>query len=327
MVARTEISVIIATRGRAHQLQKTLEEFAKIDVGPIRFELVIVDNSGLAEPTLPAAARDLPVRLLAEPTAGKNVALNHALDQGGLGELVVFTDDDVSPAEDWLAEVVAASSRWPDHSVFGGRIDGHWPDGSPPSWARSRGVQGLGFGVHAPFEEECLYESGLPFGANFWVRREVLSDGRRFDRELGPRPTNRLMGGESAFLEQLVSDGQAIVYVPSAVVSHRISPESVSMQQVRRRAYRNGRSLAHRRDLPRAELVHRRPYVWWSLQLLALGRSCFACARASAHWSRRRRVEHSVRALRELGRQIETLRRARRVQKGEGIAFARGEAS
>jgi GT2 family glycosyltransferase len=74
------------------------------------------------------------VRLVVEPQAGKNRALNRGRETTS-GALVVFTDDDVTVGSGWLRELAAGAARWPEASIFGGRILPRWPDDhtAPPA--------------------------------------------------------------------------------------------------------------------------------------------------------------------------------------------------
>ena len=150
MADAPDISVLIATHNRAESLRTTLDAFCKLDRTNVKFELAIIDNNSNdhTKEVAESAANHLPVRYLFEPRPGKNCALNLALEQVELGNLVAFMDDDISPDPNCLAAIRSVSDRWPDASVFGGRIDIAWPDGAIPPWAQNPRIQPFAFGLH-----------------------------------------------------------------------------------------------------------------------------------------------------------------------------------
>src|SRR5262249_42421244 len=155
------------------------------------------------------AEQIIPLRTVSEPVAGKNRALNRALGLA-LGELLVFTDDDILVQPGWLSELWAASGRWPDADIFGGQILHHWPEDTP-DWLRQRGRDGaLNFGRYSYPQAEGPIQR-LPNGGNYALRARVLQ-GLRFREDLGPDagPTYA-MGSESELLKRLADSGKRIV--------------------------------------------------------------------------------------------------------------------
>jgi len=269
-----DISVLIATYSRAEILRQTLESMTGLERDGLSVEFVVVDNnsSDHTKEVIESFTDRLPLRYLFEHRPGKNCALNKALNEMPLGKLVVFTDDDVEPSEDWLKAIMAVSERWPNISVFGGKIYVVPPKDKVPSWVGDPSRLICNLGAHHYGEAECLYPSGrYPFGGNLWVRRGVLADGRRFDEIIGPRAKGRVMGSETSLLKQLVDDGFSMVYSPEALVGHRIQPEQISVWYIVKRAYWHGRGIA-RMELPicRQELLRRHPLVWRLIRIGAI---------------------------------------------------------
>ena len=103
------LTVIMATRNGASTLPRVLEAYRGLTAPPQGWRLLVVDN-GSTDPTraiLDSHAARLPMCCLHEARPGKNVALNralaHALERDEPdGGLFVFTDDDATPAPDWL---------------------------------------------------------------------------------------------------------------------------------------------------------------------------------------------------------------------------------
>ena len=150
----------------------------------------------------PAAASPL----LHCPSPGKNRALNTALPAFE-GDLIVFTDDDVLPAPDWLQRLRAAADAHPEATLFGGTVLPDWP--APlPAWLSEQVVE---FSVLYAKNERA---SGpcRPidiYGPNMAVRAGVFEAGTRFAEHVGPDATNPLyaMGSETELLRRLEAEG------------------------------------------------------------------------------------------------------------------------
>ena len=200
---RIDMSILIPTFNRAEELQRTLDRMSAIRRDSLLVEFVIIDNGSTdnTRAIVEEFNNCLPVRYLFEPHPGKNCALNSALDKVPMGEIIVFTDDDVDPDPNWLHAISNTTRRWPNYSVFGGRIYVVWPHDNIPDWVKDPHIQMLGFSYHDISDHECAYDKRFfPFGPNYWVRKSVFSNRLRFDETIGPRPKNRIMGSESSFL-------------------------------------------------------------------------------------------------------------------------------
>ena len=159
-----------------------------------------------------------------------------------------------------------------------------------------------------------------PFGSNLWVRREVFDNGRRFDERLGPRPTKRMMGGETSFLFALLKDGYEIVYSPTVIVGHRIQPEALRLNQIFRRAYRLGRGGAyqyplvqHRYHYPLLQhtLLKHHPAAWYLYRCGAITWNTFIVLFSAFFCLLGKHPGNCVLRIRDLGLQIEAIRWAK----------------
>lgn len=247
------LTVFLSTFNRAGTLRKTLEAFCEVEREGLDVEFVVVDNNSNDDTSavIQAFMSRLPLRYLKESRPGKNCALNLALDSVTLKEISVFTDDDVTPKRDWFYQMIAACGRWPEYSVFGGKVNVDWPNNQDPStWCDAQWLQAICFVRHEYGSVDEPYPDGeFPFGPNFWVRSRVFDNGLRFNERLGPRPTKRLMGSETSFLISLFRLGYRAMFVPSACVKHRVQPAEVSKKAVLRRVYRAGRTQPYLKQL------------------------------------------------------------------------------
>src|SRR5262249_27766746 len=135
-----DVSVIVCTYNRAGTLGGTLRALDEQLVPPgLKWGLLVVDNNsadttrGVVEAV--AAGARIDVRYVLEARQGLSHARNAGIARAG-GAIVAFTDDDVSPASDWVASV-AAVVRETGADIVGGRILPRW-EHPPPPWLVDR---------------------------------------------------------------------------------------------------------------------------------------------------------------------------------------------
>jgi glycosyltransferase involved in cell wall biosynthesis len=238
------LSVLIATRDRAQLLEATLGHLRRQQLDGVDWEVVVVDNGSTDETAavLERAAAHLPLVVIGEPEAGKNRALNRALD-AARGRLLVFTDDDMELAPDWLAGYCAAADRWPEYSIFCGPITPIYPDATP-AWLREHPYAGPAYAKFSPPQAEGpLASATLPFGGNYAVRARTMS-GIRFCLKLGPKGKSFPLGDETELLRRLCAQGERVVYLPEANTGHCIQPHQITLDWLFKRAFNIGRGMA-----------------------------------------------------------------------------------
>jgi glycosyltransferase involved in cell wall biosynthesis len=239
-----DLSVLIATRDRAQLLEATLGHLRRQRLDGVNWEVVVIDNGSTDETAslLERAAGHLPLVVLNEPEAGKNRALNRALD-AARGRLLVFTDDDMELAPGWLAGYCDAAARWPDYSIFCGPITPIYPEATP-AWLREHPYAGPAYAKFAPSQAEGpLNSATLPFGGNYAVRARAMS-GIRFCLKLGPKGKSFPLGDETELLRRLCAQGERVVYLPGANTGHCIQPHQITLDWLFKRAFNIGRGMA-----------------------------------------------------------------------------------
>jgi hypothetical protein len=259
------ITILIATCNRAAVLRQTLGDFTHVDRTAIDCNLVIIDNnsSDNTAKVVKEYGAQLPISYLREARPGKNCALNKALRECSLKDIVVFTDDDVTPTRNWFHEIVSSVRKWPGIAVFGGKVELMWPDNKQPEWAIPDWMTGFAFTRHRYAEGEAFYKTpDCPFGPNFWVRKVVFQKVAFFDETIGPRPRNRIMGSETSFLLDLRRQGFEMLYYPGAQVYHRIGREACTIPWLRRRAYTYGRGRIRTYGLHRRNIYFKNRVLW-----------------------------------------------------------------
>lgn len=235
-----EASVVVCTYNRCESLADTLAAIAEQQVPPdFRWELIVVDNNS-RDATQQTVERfrvsrpDLRVRCLFERQQGLSHARNLGISAAE-GEFVVFTDDDVLPASDWLAVLVTGMLA--HHcDAAGGYIAPLW-QAAPPPWLTERfyGFLALRTDREGPKEVRAPHE--MPFGASLAFARRIFDSVGLFDPQLG-RKGNVLAGGEEIdVLMRIVEAGGRVMYLPQATVQHKVEAFRLSKRYFRRWRY------------------------------------------------------------------------------------------
>ena len=127
-MTQLSFSVIIPTRARPTSLAACLEALSNLDYPRDRFEVIVVDDGSEKPPydVVRSFTDRLDVVLLTQPHAGPAAARNTGAARAK-GDFLAFTDDDCTPASDWLRALAARFAQAKDVAV-GGRIINALPD-------------------------------------------------------------------------------------------------------------------------------------------------------------------------------------------------------
>lgn len=319
MTAPENITILLATRNRAASLRRTLESLTRLNPSPVPRQVIVVDNGSTdgTEAVLSQFSKTLDLIGLHDPVPGKSHALNHALAAKAMGELVAFIDDDVTPEPGWLDALVACCDRWPNYSVFGGKITPVLEGVErSPGWALHDSIQTLAFAKHDLASADVEYPAEQdPFGCNFWMRREAIGS-TRFLEGIGPQPRQRMLGTETQFLRQLRDKGYRPLYTPLVAVEHHIESDRVTKHSVYRRARQGGRGVVHTRGLPQTELLRQSRLAWNLNRLGGIVKAVLEHALAALERDEDTRVLNTVYASWALSENVEAMRVARRLAYG-----------
>lgn len=220
------VSIIICTHNRSDMLQDALISYTRMHgLKKVPHELIVVDNNSTDDTkrVLQGFSGKIPVlRYVFE----KNMGVSHARNTGireCMGEIIAFVDDDVLFSYEWLVSLQNGIETWGDAEVYGGKSVAKW-EVTKPSWFVDEGYFSMR-GMIAHFEPDIPegYTGEFPYGCNMAFRRESLESVGVFDSELG-RKGNRLLAGEEYdLLQKITSSGGRIVYLPKAMVHHRVT--------------------------------------------------------------------------------------------------------
>jgi glycosyltransferase involved in cell wall biosynthesis len=206
-----QLSLVICTRNRAPQLAESLQTLTRLQC-EVPWELIIVDNGSKdqTQDVIKNYGERLRPKTVIEPQAGLGRARNRgwALSQG---EIVVFTDDDCYPADDFLYSVVRCFEEDPRLGFIGGRILLHDPEDYRITIQEQAYRQNLYPGEFIP--------PGLIHGANFACRRAALQSVKGFDERFGAGAVFSC-GEDVDILARMSARGWRGAYDPRPLVYH-----------------------------------------------------------------------------------------------------------
>lgn len=245
------LTVMMASRNGAGWIGQCLDSFCALETPPGGYKLVIIDNASTdGTSDIVRAYRDrLPVTLLFQPKPGKNRALNLGLEHIA-GDLVVFTDDDVIAAPDWLVQWRRAADQFPEFGIFGGTIKPRWRK-APPEWLLEIINIAMVYGLTGEWHDGPIHPTRV-FGANMVVRTQLFKGGQRYDETIGTEGTESympdgtvsyMMDTETSFTTAMVAQGVRCRFVSSPTVCHIIREGQVDPEWVAARYTSSGRSM------------------------------------------------------------------------------------
>lgn len=240
------ISVILCTYNRSQSLSKALESVVGSEIPQsLDWELLIVDNNSKDETRQVAETychRDPKhFRYIFEAQQGKSFALNRGIREA-YGEILAFIDDDVTVEPEWLFELTKPLSD-PQWSGTGGRV--YLPkEFIPPSWMACEGNHSL-LSILALFDlgSETRGLPKPPIGNNMAFRKSIFAKYGGFRTDLGPSPGSEIRYEDTEFGSRVMSGGERILYVPSAVVRHAVEQRRLSKNYFLAYHFDYGRAL------------------------------------------------------------------------------------
>ncbi len=207
-----DCSIIICTRNRAPMLEKTLRAFQSVKVpGDWRVEMIVADNGSTdhtAEVVKAASHASIEIRHVFEPRPGKSRAQNTAMAHA-TGQALLFTDDDVEPADNWVENMARPLLEHRCEAVAGrillaGNLRRPWFTPLHEMWLADVG--------------EPERESPILIGASMGIHRSVFEKISNFDEELGPGASG--FGEETLVWMQMKEAGLRIHPVTDTHVVH-----------------------------------------------------------------------------------------------------------
>jgi GT2 family glycosyltransferase len=205
-----KISIIIAAHARPHSLARLLRSL-KPEIVPGVHELFVAENGTSAPAQIPIA--DLELIHLHDKRPGKCRIQNRAITLAQ-GEIVVFLDDDVEVAPDYVNAVHRFFDAYPQFAAMKGRV----LPAKDPLIVAAGAAPYLDLPI-VDHGEQVLEVAGV-LGANMAFRSSVLRTVGPFDERLGPGAAGH--EEETELSHRLRRAGFRIGYAPRALVLHEV---------------------------------------------------------------------------------------------------------
>lgn len=262
------LSVILCTWNRAALLGRTLDGLRTLRMPEgVDVEFIVVDNNSTDDTGAVVARRIADwspgrLRCIREVRQGKQFALNAGIE-AATGEVLAFTDDDVSIRSDWLVEICRLFAD-DTLDLAGGKTGALWPEGAAPRWfnlSMLAVVAGVDLGEQVLCPPPADY---APAGTNLIARRTLFQRIGGFS-ETHVRHMDYEFGMRAARL------GARIAYVPSLVVETDVPPTSVDRRYFRRWYFKLGIATSMRLEPSRRMLLALPLWVWREVAAGVLG--------------------------------------------------------
>lgn len=242
-VGVSTVSLIICTRDRPDDLARCLHSLR--DQARAPDEVVVVDNAPSDDRTR-AVAVAAGVRYVREDRPGLDHARNAGV-QAAVGDLIVFTDDDVVLSAEWLSAMVRAFDKPEIQAVTGLVMPAELATRAQVLFERDWGF-GRGYlrTDHVPevlddWSPSLFPAWSLGAGASMAFRREVFDVCGLFDLRLGAGASG--CSDDSEMWYRILHHGGTCRYEPSVVAwhYHRRTTDALKRQL---RAYMSGHLVA-----------------------------------------------------------------------------------
>ncbi len=206
------ISIIIPTYSRPQQLSDCLAALSRLNYPPSDFEVIVVDDGNpiQLDEVVKLWQSKLLITLLKQsnqgPAAARNLGADHAE-----GQLLAFTDDDCTPATDWLQKFSEQFSKNPN-SLMGGQTINALPNNlyATTSHLLVDFLYDYYNGKDAKIRQTRFFTSN-----NFSISKQI------FQRLGGFSLKFPLAAGEDRELcDRALQLGYEMLYVPEALVYH-----------------------------------------------------------------------------------------------------------
>ena len=252
-----KVEVIICTYNRVEKLKESIQSILDADIPEnVTAQLIIVNNNSTdnTENVVKEFSKNnsgIEIKYLFEEKQGKSYALNAAL-KGITGDLIAFTDDDVTVNKDWIREMVNGLERHPECNCFGGKVVSVYPE-KMPQWIDIEDSMKFLKSVFVDRNDgniEVEYGNGTvsktPSGCNMFFRREAIEKNGLFRTDLGPIGKELGFSEDTEYCQRLLKKGEKFMYIPSAIVYHPVYMERLYKNYLLTWQYKCGRSEVRR---------------------------------------------------------------------------------
>jgi GT2 family glycosyltransferase len=263
------VTVAVCTRDRPEELASCLDALERVDYHS--FEILVVDNAPSSEATRQLVERRAGrVRYVREPRPGLDWARNRAIVEAG-GEIIAFTDDDVTVDPAWIRALVAAFGTDETVAAVTGLVIPAELETEAQvlferyrSFARGFTPRRVAPRPHEPLALRYGAAGDYGTGANMAFRSSLFRRVGAFDPALDVGTPTR-GGGDLEIFFRVLKHGHVLVYEPRAIVRHR---HRRSMEALRSQIEDHGVSFSSyivrsALSYPDERLAFARLACWW----------------------------------------------------------------
>ena len=239
-----DVSVVICTYNRVAGLEVVLDALERqVGVEGYRWEVLVVDNNssdGTRELVMRRMGTGrLALRYTFEPVQGKSRAMNRGVEETR-APIVVFTDDDVTIPDGWLAALLAPFAD-PACAGVGGAVTPFW-ETDIPAWASpSEPYRMMGGIVQYSNPADFGPVVAPPIGANCAYRREMFRKHGVFRLDLGHSGSLPIPGEDIEFGLRLVHAGERLVFTRAAELFHPVTRSRLTRSYFEQWYFQRGR--------------------------------------------------------------------------------------
>jgi hypothetical protein len=239
---KIKATIIFATYNGERTLPAMLDALCQSTTPQSEWKIVAVNNNSTdnTNDILHSYLNRLPMEIYFEKNPGKAIAIDEGF-QYLEGELVIITDDDVRPAQDWIEQFLKLAEGCPDYDMFGGLILPEWEQLPEPwilEWVDHVPVYALNDTV-----KEGPISAGCIFGPNSAFRRSVLPDKYLVhDSNIGPSSDVQQypMGCDTLFARCIEARGHKAWHSRLPIVQHFVPAKYLDERWIFQRAERHG---------------------------------------------------------------------------------------
>ncbi len=217
------ISVIVPTRNRPSDMQRTLDSLSRVEYP--QWELLVVDQSDdtTTQTLVESFAERLPnLRYRSLRLKGVSRARNAGIAETK-GEIIALLDDDCTVGSDWLIQVAEAFARHPKADMVLGELR---PANGLPEWSEDGWTPARLFPVEVEVRAKGNLRQHLRMwphfmgnGACMFMRRELAQRIGPFDVHFGP--VGHFQTAEDGdYIYRTYMAGCSVVCTPAIVAAH-----------------------------------------------------------------------------------------------------------
>lgn len=201
-------SIIIPTYNRQQQLTRCLESLTQLDYPRQDFEVIIVDDGSHVAFDIPVSFQNqINITLLRQSNSGPATARNTGAAKAR-GKYIAFTDDDCTPAPNWLKTLTNQFIQTPD-CMIGGYTINAIPE-NPYSTA-SQLLNDYLYNFYNTNDQQ----------PKFFTSNNIALPASIFQQLGGFDTSFPLAAGEDReFCDRWLNYGYKIIYAPEAIVCH-----------------------------------------------------------------------------------------------------------